>query len=73
MLFDNNQFTMTEEEYCSYDEDYTGLCIACGEGTAGCEPDAREYQCDGCGRRTVYGVPELLIMGLVEIKEEEDE
>jgi hypothetical protein len=43
-----------------------GACLACGEITGGpIEPDAREYECDSCGERAVYGSEELLLMGLV--------
>jgi hypothetical protein len=37
-----------------------GLCIACGEEQYGVEPDARKYECEGCGKRAVYGAQELL-------------
>lgn len=45
----------------------TGLCIAiaCGAEASGVEPDARRYECEGCGRPRVYGLEELLMMGLV--------
>jgi predicted RNA-binding Zn-ribbon protein involved in translation (DUF1610 family) len=38
-----------------------GICIACGEETDGCEPDARNYLCDNCGERQVFGAEELLL------------
>lgn len=37
-----------------------GICIACGEDADDCEPDAREYKCEACGERKVYGAAELL-------------
>ena len=37
-----------------------GICIACGEDADGCEPDARRYLCECCGKRAVYGAQELL-------------
>ena len=40
-----------------------GFCIACGEERDGCESDARNYPCDACGERKVYGAPELILMG----------
>jgi|32_taG_2_1085360.scaffolds.fasta_scaffold29620_3 hypothetical protein len=46
-------------------ESYTGFCIECGAERDCCEPDAREYQCEDCGKNKVYGAEELLIMGLV--------
>lgn len=43
--------------------DNPGFCVACGEEREGCEPDARRYPCDSCGRPdTVYGAEELLVM-----------
>ncbi len=41
--------------------DGTGFCTACGAEAEGCEPDAREYECEICGERKVYGAEELLI------------
>lgn len=39
-----------------------GICIACGEEQDGCEPDARNYLCENCGKRKVFGAEELLMM-----------
>ncbi len=39
-----------------------GFCIACGADADGCEPDARNYKCEECGARAVYGDEELLMM-----------
>lgn len=41
--------------------DNPGFCTHCGEEATGCEPDAREYACEYCGRFTVYGAEELLM------------
>lgn len=36
--------------------DYSGICIACGEWAHGdTEPDAKKYQCESCGENQVYG------------------
>lgn len=43
-----------------YSLDNPGICIACGEDADGCEPDAREYECQACGEHGVYGAEELL-------------
>jgi hypothetical protein len=42
--------------------DNPGLCLKCGEEAEGCEPDARNYRCDGCGSRQVFGVAEVALM-----------
>ncbi len=39
-----------------------GFCVACGADADGCEPDARGYECEECGKPSVYGAEELLIM-----------
>ena len=39
-----------------------GFCIYCGEEADGCEPDARQYECESCGANGVYGAEELLMM-----------
>lgn len=41
--------------------DNPGFCIACGNEQEGCEPDAREYECEACGEKKVYGASELLM------------
>lgn len=41
--------------------DNPGFCIACGEEAGDCEPDARNYECDHCGERAVFGAAELLM------------
>ncbi len=40
--------------------DNPGFCVHCGEEADGCEPDARRYKCEACGKRAVYGAEELL-------------
>ena len=38
-------------------ESYDGVCVECKEITnSGVEPDACAYECESCGRRTVYGM-----------------
>ena len=66
-----DRFDMNENEYQQYDDDYVGLCLGCGAERDCCEPDASSYECEECGERQVYGVPQLLIMGLVEITDED--
>jgi len=41
--------------------DNPGFCVACGEDADGCEPDARGYECECCGKHAVYGAEELLL------------
>ena len=58
---------LTKEEYQDMQNNYEGLCTTCKETQDTCEPDASEYECESCGENTVYGVPELLLMGKLEI------
>lgn len=44
--------------------DTTGFCVNCGAEAHGVEPDASRYRCDDCGERTVYGVEQLVLMGI---------
>lgn len=41
--------------------DNPGFCLACGEEAMGCEPDARNYRCEHCGRSQVFGADDLLV------------
>ena len=59
---------LTERQYRNAEDSYTGFCLACGKTRGECEPDARKYKCESCGAEKVYGIPELLVMGLAVIK-----
>lgn len=49
-----------------------GGCTNCGAIIiGGVEPDARKYECEECGERAVYGLEELVIMGMIDIEDEE--
>ncbi len=43
------------------EDDCLGFCTTCGEEQYGCEPDARNYECETCGAFSVFGAEELLI------------
>lgn len=47
-----------------------GFCLACGKETDGCEPDMRRAICHECGAPKLYGMEELVLMGLVEFEKE---
>ena len=49
-----------EAQFTSLDN--PGFCIACGADADNCEPDAREYRCECCRQRAVYGAEQLLMM-----------
>ena len=39
-----------------------GICLACGADADGCEPDARNYECEVCGKNKVFGAQEVIMM-----------
>jgi predicted RNA-binding Zn-ribbon protein involved in translation (DUF1610 family) len=57
--------TFTLEQIEPMVADNGGFCTSCGAEVYGIEPDAREYSCEVCGKPTVYGAEELILMGLV--------
>ncbi len=69
-LFSGGKLHLSEELYRQMNNDMIGVCLACGAERDSCEPDARKYDCPECGLKRVYGVEELLQMGLVEFTEE---
>ena len=52
-------------------ENYIGWCTECGSRREQTEPDAREYQCEVCGSRTVYGAEEWINEGWLEVVDDE--
>ena len=57
-------FQCTENEFRQHQNDFDGLCLECGEWSCGgCEPDAEEYECEGCGCKAVCGADQALLMG----------
>ena len=57
--------TFSLEDIQDADDMYQGFCLACGARRDCCEPDARKYECEECGKHTVYGAQEIVLMGLV--------
>lgn len=45
-----------------------GFCTHCGETTQYCEPDGRRLRCESCGVAAVYGLEELLLAGILDLK-----
>ena len=61
---------------CEYDRAMTedvGFCLACNEEATVYEPDACHYTCESCGKSQVFAAIELQIMGLVDIKVDDNE
>jgi hypothetical protein len=62
-----SQIVLTMDEYRELEDEMVGICFNCGNRQDGCEPDACNYTCDDCREKQVFGVPELLIMGRIDI------
>ena len=60
---------MTEEQASEamFGLDNPGVCLACGAEAYGCEPDARNYECESCGANEVFGIEEAMMMGNIAI------
>ena len=43
-------------------EHHYGFCRACGRKHKAIDPDARNYVCEACGRKQVFGAEELVLM-----------
>jgi hypothetical protein len=64
---------VTESYFKEAVDDNLGWCTKCKDFTTGCcEPDAHRYECDECGKNSVYGAEEALLLGLITIENEPD-
>lgn len=64
---------ITEEEFRDGCENYNGICLDCGEiQFGGCEPDAEGYKCESCEANAVCGFEQALIIGRIDIVDDED-
>ena len=64
------RFELSEDEYSSIHDGGAGGCVRCGaEVCCGVEPDAEKYECESCGKRGVYGLEQLLMMGWIKFVE----
>jgi hypothetical protein len=61
-MADTSKVTLERVMEAIEQDDSLGFCLGCGAEASGCEPDAREYKCEECGQRKVYGAEELLFM-----------
>jgi len=65
-------FKMTEEDYYAARSDYEGICKECGELRSQTEPDAEGYECYACGAMAVQGIENALMMGTIELVDEDE-
>jgi hypothetical protein len=63
MKLEKGLLTLTHDEFENMQAESEGVCMTCGEARDCCEPDARNYECESCGAKQVFGIEELLIMG----------
>lgn len=66
-------FKMLEATYQHLDEESGGACVRCGGVQFETEPDARQYECEGCGQNGVYGFQELMMMGRIVLVDKPEE
>jgi hypothetical protein len=57
----------SEAQAMMFDAEDMGFCVACGQEAYGVEPDARRYRCESCDSDTVYGLEQLILMGIAKI------
>ena len=63
---------ITEGTYRVLEGDYMGICRSCLDVACECEPDARNYKCESCNAKTVYGAQELMMMGAIDLVEDNE-
>jgi hypothetical protein len=57
----------SEAQGLMFDAPDSGFCLACGEEAYGVEPDAQRYRCESCDALKVYGIEQLILMGIAKI------
>jgi hypothetical protein len=63
---------LSKEEYLELSEDYSGYCSTCDDTTIdSVEPDAYDCHCPVCNGYTGMGLENALLIGKIEITEEE--
>lgn len=69
-IVNTNQVSVAD--YQDAVDSYTGWCVSCKEFTTSCvEPDAEHYECEECSKSTVYGAEQAMMLGLIDLKEDE--
>lgn len=64
---------INSEEYENLCEEHAGYCKKCDEITSyDVEPDAEGYECEQCQNLSVMGLEGALILGHVEITDDEE-
>ena len=58
--------SLEQVESAMFGCDNIGWCRSCGAEHYNCEPDARNYECEDCNKRLVFGAEEFLLRGWVQ-------
>lgn len=69
------KFALHERDFEMLRDEYAGFCAKCCGITrdGGVEPDARNYPCIVCETRSVMGMEEALLNGLITIEPDPEE
>jgi len=60
---------VSQDEYQDAVNNYQGWCVKCKSFTTDCvEPDAHGYECDECGKRSVVGAEDALLIGAITLE-----
>ena len=59
--FEDTVMELAKEQMFGMGND--GICLACHNVQGGSAPDSRNYECESCGERKVFGAEELVLMG----------
>ena len=66
-LKDSAQSLLRKKMWSLISDGCGGFCINCGKEAREVEHDARKYTCPYCHEETLYGLEELMAMGILRI------
>jgi hypothetical protein len=59
---------LTLTQYLARESGQQGLCLRCGNWCDGTNPGTARASCDACGKPTLHGVEQALLLGAVHIR-----
>lgn len=63
MPINTKNLDMAEVMDAAEQDENAGFCTECGAYHEGIEPDARNYECENCGARAVFGAEQIILEG----------
>jgi hypothetical protein len=63
-----NRHELTAQEYLAREASHQGVCLRCGAWSGGTDPGAAGARCGSCGKPTLHGVEQALLLGAVCIR-----